>query len=209
VLTYSNSATVIAALHYAHRHGRVDRVWLSESRPAHDGRLQARALLDAGIPVEYGIDMALFDWIPAASVVLVGADAVFPHGVVNKLGTHALAQIARVHRVPVFSLCTAQKFLPAAAVPLVRFVDHPGQEIWPDAPPGIRLHNRYFDTTSLELFSGIVSENGLHTPEMLRLQLAQQELSPALLQLASGRATGNEHGVLAAHRLFLKRLQHG
>jgi translation initiation factor 2B subunit (eIF-2B alpha/beta/delta family) len=207
VLTYSNSATVIAALHYAHQHGRLGRVLLSESRPAYDGRLQARALLDQGITVEYGVDMALFDWIPAAQVILVGADAVFPQGVVNKLGTHALAQITRCHKVPIFCLCTSQKFLPVAAVPLVRFVDHPGQEVWPDAPPGVRLHNRYFDTTPLALFSSVVSENGLHTPEALRLQLQHQELSPALLQLASGRAAGNDQRVLAADRLFLERLQ--
>src|SRR5215510_1883218 len=36
VLTYSNSATVVAALRYAHNHGRIRRVLLSESRPAYD-----------------------------------------------------------------------------------------------------------------------------------------------------------------------------
>ena len=41
VLTYSNSTTVIAALRYAHDHGRIRRVLLSESRPAYDGRPQA------------------------------------------------------------------------------------------------------------------------------------------------------------------------
>ena len=61
VLTYSNSATVIAALRYAHDHGRIRRVLLSESRPAYDGRPQAAALLEYGMAVTYSIDMALFE----------------------------------------------------------------------------------------------------------------------------------------------------
>ncbi|MGQ4809292.1 hypothetical protein NKDENANG_02708 [Candidatus Entotheonellaceae bacterium PAL068K] len=87
ILTYSNSATVIAALRYAYDHGHVRRVLLSESRPACDGKPQAQALLQHGIEVEYGVDIALFGRLPEAQVVLVGADAVFPYGVVNKLGT--------------------------------------------------------------------------------------------------------------------------
>jgi translation initiation factor 2B subunit (eIF-2B alpha/beta/delta family) len=185
ILTYSNSGTVIAALQHAHDHGRVHRVILSESRPTFDGRPQALALHAHGIEVEYGIDMALFEHLPEAQVVLVGADAVFPHGVVNKLGTHALAQTAQLHHIPIFSLCTTSKFLPAAAAPLLHLADHPGDEVWPDAPAGLRIRNRYFDTTPLALFSGIVSENGIYVPAALRTHLQSQELSPALQKLAS------------------------
>jgi translation initiation factor eIF-2B subunit delta len=152
-----------------------------------------------GLEVEYGIDMALFARIPEAQVILVGADAVFPQGLVNKLGTHPLAQIARLHQVPIFSLCTSGKFLPATAAPLVRFVEHPGHEVWPDAPPGVHLHNRYFDLTPLPLFSGIVSEARVYTPAELRTHLQRRKLAPALLRLASGRAAGNDHGTFPAH----------
>jgi translation initiation factor 2B subunit (eIF-2B alpha/beta/delta family) len=191
VLTYSNSATVTAALRYAHDHGRVRRVLLSESRPAYDGRLQALALLAYGMTVEYGIDMALFERLAEADVVVVGADAVFPEHLVNKLGTHTLAQFARLQGVPCFSLCAASKFLPTAATALLRIAEHPGQEVWPEAPDGLAISNRYFDTTPLTLLSGIVSDQGIYTPEALRLLLQQQKLSPALQQLASGRTASN------------------
>lgn len=180
VLTYSNSATVVAALCYAHARGHVRRVLLSESRPAYDGRQQAAALLAHGMAVEYGVDMALFDRIPEAQVILVGADAVLPQGLINKLGTHALAQVARLHNVPCFSLCTATKFLPDAAAPLLHIADHPAQEVWPDAPASLLLHNRYFDRTPLDLLHGIVSETGLYTPTALRRHLQQQAFSPTL-----------------------------
>src|SRR4030095_10404002 len=176
VLTYSNSATVIAALRYAHDHGRIRRVLLSESRPAYDGRPQALALLEDGIAVEYSIDMALFERLAEATVVMVGADAVFPEHLVNKLGTRALVQLARLQGIPCFSLCTANKFLPTAATALWRITDHPRQEVWPEAPDGLAISNRYFDTTPLALLSGIVSDQGIYTPEALRLLLQQQEL---------------------------------
>jgi len=191
VLTYSNSATVIAALRYAYDHGRIRRVLLSESRPAYDGRPQARALLEYGIAVEYSIDMALFERLAEANVVVVGADAVFPDHLVNKLGTHALARLAQLQGIPCFSLCAANKFLPTAATALLRIIEHPGQEVWPEAPDGLAISNRYFDTTPLVLLSGIVSDQGIYTPEALRLLLQHQELSPALQRLASGRTASN------------------
>jgi translation initiation factor eIF-2B subunit delta len=192
VLTYSNSATVVAALRYAHDHGRIRRVLLSESRPAYDGRSQALALLAYGITVEYGIDMALFERLTEADVVVVGADAVFPEHLVNKLGTHALVQLARLRGIPCFSLCTANKFLPMAATALLRIAEHPGQEVWPEAPDdGLTISNHYFDATPLTLLSGIVSEQEISTPEAFRLLLQSQELSPALRRLASGRTASN------------------
>jgi translation initiation factor 2B subunit (eIF-2B alpha/beta/delta family) len=191
VLTYSNSATVIAVLRYAYDHGRIRRVLLSESRPAYDGRPQALALLAYGMTVEYSIDMALFGRLAEADVVVVGADAVFPDHLVNKLGTHALACLAQLQGIPCFSLCAANKFLPTAATALLRITEHPGQEVWPEAPDGLVTNNRYFDTTPLALLSGIVSDQGIYTPEALRLLLQHQELSPALQRLASGRTASN------------------
>jgi translation initiation factor 2B subunit (eIF-2B alpha/beta/delta family) len=186
ILTYSNSATVIAALQTALAHGRVRRVILSESRPSYDGRLQAKALIEHGIAVEYGIDMALFERLAEVQVVLVGADAVFAHGLVNKLGTHALVQLAGLHGIPVFSLCTSNKYLPAAAGSLFRIAAHDPAEVWPDAPGGLEVRNVYFDTTPLPLFTGIISEREVHTPAALRQELEQQQLAPALLRLVSG-----------------------
>lgn len=181
ILTYSNSSIVIAALRYAHDHGHMLRVILSESRPTYDGRPQATALLQHGIAVEYSIDMALFERLPEVRLVVVGADAVFPHGVVNKLGTHALAQISQHQHVPIYSLCTTNKFLPAAAISLMQIAEHAGDEVWPEAPAGLDIRNHYFDTTPLDLFSGIVCEDGVMSPAALRAQLQRQTL-PAALQ---------------------------
>ena len=205
--TSSNSATVVAALRYAHDRGRVRRVLLSESRPAYDGRPQALALLEHGMAVEYSIDMALIERLPEADVVLVGADAVFPDRLVNKLGTHALAQLAQLRGMPLYSLCAASKFLPATATALWRIVDHPRQEVWSGAPNNLSISNRYFDATPLALLSSIVSNQGIYTPEALRLLLEQRRLSPLLLRLASGRASSDHQGELAPDGTCLEGLE--
>jgi translation initiation factor eIF-2B subunit delta len=98
-----------------------------------------------------------------------------------------------------FSLCTSGKFLPAAALPLLHIVDHPVQEVWPDAPPGVSIRNRYFETIPLELFTGIISEHGMHAPAALRTHLQQQELSPTLFHLAAHRTASDEHGAFTTH----------
>jgi translation initiation factor 2B subunit (eIF-2B alpha/beta/delta family) len=207
VLTYSNSATVIAALRYAHERGRLQRVILSESRPAYDGRPQTLALLTHGLTVEYSVDMGLFKRLPEAQVILVGADAIFPHGVVNKMGTQALALLAQQAGIPIFSLCSSNKFLPAAAASLLQFVDRPSQEVWPDAPPDVSIRNRYFETIPLPLCSGIISEHGIYTPAALQVHLQQHVLSPALFQLVSRRLAGDEYGAFSPHRACLEHFQ--
>lgn len=188
VLTYSNSATVIAALSAAQAHQGIRRVLLSESRPAYDGRQQALTLLHQGLQVEYCVDMALFDYLPEVDLVLVGADAVFPHGLINKRGTHALAQLAHLHQVPFYSLCTAHKFLPQSASALLHIVAHPAEDVWPHPPAGLIIHNAYFDLTPLTLCSGIVHEAGLSTPEAIRQLLQQRALAPSLQRLLARQA---------------------
>lgn len=191
VLTYSNSGTVTAALQYAFMHGRLKRVLLSESRPAYDGRLQALELLRHGIPVEFSIDMALFERLSEADVVLVGADAVTSQGVCNKLGTHPLALLAQQQHVPMFSLCTTGKFLPATALPFLHIADHPSQEVWAEAPVSLRVTNRYFDTTPLACLRGVVSEEGLHTAEALHQRLGTLPFSPIFQELLSQRSSSD------------------
>jgi translation initiation factor 2B subunit (eIF-2B alpha/beta/delta family) len=100
-------------------------------------------------------------------------------------------RLAQLQGIPCFSLCAANKFLPTAASALWRIAEHPGQEVWLEAPDGLTISNHYFDTTPLRLLRGIVSDQGIYTPEALRLLLQQQVLSPALQRLASGRTASN------------------
>ena len=101
-----------------------------------------------------------------------------------------LVQLAQLYHLPVYSLCAANKFLPAAAAPLLPIVAHPSEEVWPGAPTTVQVHNHYFDTTPLTLFTGIISDLALYTPTTLALELQRLTLAPALQQLASHWALG-------------------
>jgi len=157
VLTYSNSTTVTAVLHHARAEGHLDRVILSEARPAYDGRPLARSLAEVGVEIDYSTDMGLFAKLREADLVVLGADAVFPLYFLNKIGTYALAELAQVRNVPCFALCAASKFLPTPAIKLLRISKHSGEEVWSTAAPGVRVHNDYFEEIPLSLLDGVIS----------------------------------------------------
>jgi translation initiation factor 2B subunit (eIF-2B alpha/beta/delta family) len=83
--TYSFSSTVIGAFTAAR--GRLGSVLVAESRPALEGRVTARRLAEAHIPVQYTTDAGLFGLLHSVTVFAVGADAVLSHSFVNKMGT--------------------------------------------------------------------------------------------------------------------------
>jgi translation initiation factor eIF-2B subunit delta len=172
VLTFSYSSTVLALLRTAHTLGFHVTVFCTEGRPVLEGRRLARQLAEAGIEVRFGIDAALSIFALQASLALVGADSLTPLGVVNKVGTTALARAARDAHIPCFVICSRQKCFPAAA-PLPDFYPpRPSGEVWPDPPAGVTIWNAYFECTPFEFFSGIVIETGVLAREVLMQELA-------------------------------------
>jgi translation initiation factor 2B subunit (eIF-2B alpha/beta/delta family) len=156
VLTHSRSSTIEKILVHAYREISFHTV-VTESRPQNEGRILAESLAERGMPVTYIVDAAAGAFEP--DLVVVGADAVTPHYVVNKIGTSLLAA-----RFPVYVACTTHKFT-------CREVDieeqNPG-EILLDPHPGITIKNYYFDRTPLDMITGFVTERGILTPEEVR-----------------------------------------
>jgi translation initiation factor eIF-2B subunit delta len=179
IVTISYSTTVLNALLHAQRAGRRFNVVCAESRPVFEGRQTAAALAGYSIPVQLMVDAAAMDAAAAAQVVLVGADMLSTRGLVNKIGTHALAAVARSHDIPFHALCGSEKFLPPGFTVLEQ-LDWPAGEVLPDAREGVAVRNRYFDTTPLELISGIVTEQGTLPVATIEAWLAATKLHPAL-----------------------------
>src|SRR5205085_6130330 len=113
IATLSASGAVKQAILAAHRAGRAPRVLACESRPLNEGRDLAAELAAAGVPVWFMVDAALPMLAAASTQVWLGADAVTERGVINKIGSFALALAAREHSVPVYALAMRRKFLPA------------------------------------------------------------------------------------------------
>ncbi len=179
VLTHSRSQTVRAALFHSQHAGRHFRVICSESRPGCEGYTLASELAEAGIPVTLVTDALILARVSEAQVVLVGADHLAADGLINKAGTLGIALAARHCRVPIYGLCSSEKFLPPGYVPPPQ--EHrPPEQIWDKAPAGVTIENYYFDITPLTYLAGVVTERGVLTRECIEGWLASMHLQADL-----------------------------
>jgi translation initiation factor 2B subunit (eIF-2B alpha/beta/delta family) len=160
VLTVSASSTVRATLLEAARR-RTFSVTCFESRPNLEGRALAESLARAGLDVTFAVDAAITSLVRGCDVVLVGADSIGDLGIVNKIGTRLAALAARGCGIPTYALTDTSKLLPPGFAQRVED-DRSADEVWRNAPAGIRVWNRYFEATPLAFFEGIVTERGLH-----------------------------------------------
>lgn len=183
VLTYSNSTAVRLALWRAMAAGKRLEVVCSESRPMQEGVILARRLATLGIPVHLTVDAALAEWIGRADVVLLGADAITPDDLVNKVGTGPLLREARRAGVPAYVLADSSKWLSEPLVPFWQLREEAPEEIARPGSPNLCVHNRYFGRSSLTLVTGVVWEGGVSPPSQIRRHLARLPVSVALLDL--------------------------
>ncbi len=182
VLTHSFSSAVLRALRKARAEGKQFGVVCTESRPVREGVALARELGASGVPVRLIADAAVALFLPEASLVLVGADAVTAGGVVNKIGTAPLAALARIRRIEMYALCGSEKFFPSDCEPPREKPRNP-REILDAEIPGVAAVNYYFDLTPLEHLAGVITEEGVLGPEDVRRRAAALEVHEALRTL--------------------------
>ena len=163
VLTHSRSSTVLEAFAQARRAGKSFSIVATESRPLFEGRTLAEALAKEGVPVTLIIDAAAAVAIEEVDLVLTGADAITPVSVINKVGTRMIALAAREKGIRVFSVCDTSKFICEDC--LAPEQEHPTSELWRDAPAEVIITNKYFESTPLAWFTGIVTEHGVLSSE--------------------------------------------
>jgi methylthioribose-1-phosphate isomerase len=114
VLTHCNAGslatayygTALGVIFTAHEQGKIERVWMGETRPVLQGsRLTAWELRVAGIPSTLITDNMAASVMKAGNVdaVIVGADRIAANGdVANKIGTYGLAVLAHEHGIPFY-----------------------------------------------------------------------------------------------------------
>lgn len=166
--------TALAPIYVAAESGRRVRVFADETRPLLQGsRLTAWELARAGVEVTVLADNmagALFATRPP-DLVFVGADRIAANGdAANKIGTYALAVLARHHDVPFYVLAptsTVDLGTPTGTdIPIEhRAADEVRRGFGPlTAPLEAGVWSPAFDITPARLISGIVTEWGVHRP---------------------------------------------
>jgi len=173
VLTHCNTGalatagigTALGIVRAAWEAGRVREVWVDETRPLLQGaRLTAWELQRLGIPHHVVCDAAAGSLMARGLVdrVVVGADRIAANGdVANKIGTYALAVLARHHGIPFVVAAPRSTFDPRTPT---------GAEIPIEErdPAEVTAHaeaaNPAFDVTPAELVDAIVCEAGVLRP---------------------------------------------
>lgn len=161
IMTYSYSSSVLESLVSAGKAGRKFEVICAESRPLFEGRNMVRQLGQEGIKSRLVIDAGLNSFLKDTDLILVGADSLTAAGIVNKIGSHGLAILARARKVPFFTVCGSDKFLPRqfAEGPEIKLKDP--REILERPLKNVTAINYYFDITPLSLISGVICEEGI------------------------------------------------
>jgi methylthioribose-1-phosphate isomerase len=157
--------TALGALRAAHARGLLSHVFVDETRPLLQGsRLTAWELERAGVPHAVIADSAAGAMMARGEVthVLTGADRIAANGdTANKIGTYALAVLARHHEIP---------FYVVAPTSTVDLATPSGDEIPIEERDGGEVTTRFaarnpaFDVTPAELVTAIVTEEGVHRP---------------------------------------------
>lgn len=180
VLVYSRSATVETALLLAAEEGKRFTVLCPEARPGMEGRILARRLAEAHISVTAFVDAAAFSVFPMADLVLIGADALVPVGLINKVGTSGLALLASGSGVPVYCVAGRLKMLPSASLIDPHREGEHLADVWGERPKGVRVMDRYYDLTQLDAVKGFVVDDAVLSTAELRSRLRSIRLHPAL-----------------------------
>lgn len=149
VLIHSASSTVRTVLEMARDHKDFDVV-CTRAMPIGEGTEMAAELRAGGFEVELIDDEVAIEFLPGMDVVLAGADAVGPTQVINKVGTAVLAGAAKAFGVPFYLLAATDKILP---------------EVLFNAALQRRGREDLSEAISLDVFSGVTTENGVMDAE--------------------------------------------
>jgi len=162
IFTHCHSTNVVNALIYAKKKGKKFEVYNTETRPLFQGRKTAHELRKAGIKVTMFVDSALGvalskeQGTKKADKVFLGADAITKEGVVNKIGSEVIANIARDNKIPVYVIADSWKFT-KSKIPL----EHRElNEVWDTAPKKIKIKNPAFEFVDKKYITKVITERG-------------------------------------------------
>ena len=171
VLTHCNTGalatggygTALGAVRRGWEEGLVRFVFADETRPLLQGsRLTAWELERLGIPHAVIADAAAGAVMARGDVdcVLTGADRIAANGdTANKIGTYALAVLARHHGLPFYVVAPTSTIDPATASGVdIPIEERSGAEV----TARFSARNPAFDVTPAALISAIVTEAGVH-----------------------------------------------
>lgn len=175
ILATAGYGTALAPLHLGQERGYGFKVYADETRPLLQGaRLTAWELMKSGVDVTLICDnmSSLVMKKGLVDAVVVGCDRMAANGDgANKIGTSALAVLAKEYGIPFYM------FVPTSTIDLntpsgdeIVIEEREGSEIYkkwysrPMAPAGVKTFNPAFDVTDHKYITAVVTEKGVIRP---------------------------------------------
>jgi ribose 1,5-bisphosphate isomerase len=172
LLTHSFTRSVLLAFENALALGKEFSVISAESRPRNEGAYFASLLAGKGLNVTLITDAAVAHYMPQATKVLVGADALYADGtIVNKMGTMNVAIVAREFHKPVYVLTiTTKLYFPSLFGKRLNMEKRPVNEVLetktddPVISSHLTVENIFFEEVPPDYITYLVTEKGLIKP---------------------------------------------
>jgi ribose 1,5-bisphosphate isomerase len=169
IFTYCHSSTVTRMIAKAKADGKSFSVICTETRPAFQGRITAREMVELGVQTMFIVDSAARSYMGDADLVVVGADAITSEGnVVNKVGTSGIAVLANEARKPFYVVSELLKFDPETLYGACEPIEQRNPaEVWKEAPEKLSVRNPAFDVTPSRYIHGLICEEGVISPQSI------------------------------------------
>lgn len=169
VFTHCHSSTVTRMIAKAKAEGKDFSVICTETRPAFQGRITAREIVELGIQTMFIVDSAARSYMGDVDLVIVGADAITAEGnIVNKIGTSSIAVLANEARKPFYVVSELLKFDPETLYGAYEGIEHRNpNEVWNEAPEKLSIRNPAFDATPSRYIHGLICEEGVIAPQSI------------------------------------------
>jgi len=172
IFVHCHSSSVVDILKKGFAEDEKFEVFNSETRPLYQGRITAKELTEAGIPVTMVVDSAVPFFISSLTgseydmdMFLIGADALLKDGsTYNKIGSYGMSVAAEYNDVPVYVAASLLKYYP---YPEVEIEVRSPEEVWENAPSEVDIINYAFDEVLQEGIEGIITEAGIIKPEQV------------------------------------------
>ncbi len=163
IFTHCHSTNVVNALIYSKKQGKKFQVYNTETRPLYQGRITAKRLKNANIPVTMFPDSALGVALSKEQdtkkpdKVFLGSDAILKKGIINKIGSEVIAQIAKNNKIPIYIIADSWKYTNKK----LKLEQRGLKEVWKNVPKKIKIKNPAFEFVPKKYIKGIVSEFGI------------------------------------------------
>jgi len=179
IMTHCHSTAATSVIATAYKKGKINVVYVKETRPAFQGLITAKALAEEGLEVVVIPDSSVRYFMKKVDKVVVGADTVAANGaVVNKIGTSLVALAAKEARVRFYVATETFKFSPytllGELVPIeVRDPREVVDDEWMKENKNVKIFNPVFDVTPPEYIDAIITERGVIPPQAALLLLIE------------------------------------